>query len=78
MRPRAAQMDELFRVAFAEDKVILEAIQEEELRPRSRRPIRLAIDKGPNFYRWIVDKMIAAETQPDAETAGDASQSAAQ
>ncbi|TQV73360.1 aromatic ring-hydroxylating dioxygenase subunit alpha [Denitrobaculum tricleocarpae] len=74
----APQMDEMFRVAFAEDKVILEAIQEEELRPQSRRPIRLAIDKGPNFYRRIVEKMIAAEKQPDVETTGGASQTAAQ
>jgi vanillate O-demethylase monooxygenase subunit len=64
----AAKMDEMFRVAFAEDKVILEAIQEEELRPSRRRPIRLAIDKGPNFYRRAVDRMIAAETETEAET----------
>lgn len=56
------QMDELFRIAFAEDKEILEAIQEEELKPNDRRPVRLAIDLGPNLYHKAVQSMIEAET----------------
>ena len=39
----------MFRVAFDEDKVILEAIREEEQWPRERRPVKLAIDRGPNM-----------------------------
>lgn len=50
-----------FRVAFNEDKVILEAIQRNEERPRQRRPIRLAIDASPMQMRRMVDTMIEAE-----------------
>lgn len=55
------QMDELFRIAFNEDKEILEAIQEEELKPNEKRPVRLAIDLGPNLYHKTVQSMIEAE-----------------
>jgi vanillate O-demethylase monooxygenase subunit len=54
-------MDAMFRVAFAEDKEILEAIQQEELRPRSRNPVRLAIDKAPNIYRLRIKKLAASQ-----------------
>lgn len=50
-----------FRVAFNEDKVILEAIQRNEERPRERRPIRLAIDASPMQMRRMIDTMITAE-----------------
>ena len=46
-------------LAFDEDKEILEAIQEEELSPSSRKPVRLAIDKAPNVYRLRIKKMAA-------------------
>lgn len=52
------QMDAMFRVAFSEDKEILEAIDEQEQRPQTRRPIRLAIDKGPTVYRRRIESMI--------------------
>ena len=39
-------MIEQFRLAFNEDKAILEAIQHNEKEPRSWRPIRMAIDAG--------------------------------
>lgn len=59
------QMDAMFRVAFAEDKEILEAVHEEEQRPQKRRPIRIAIDKGPNVYRKRIRDRIAAEATED-------------
>ncbi len=55
------RMNELFRVAFAEDKEVLEAIQAEELKQPERRSVRIAIDRGPNMYRRIVSDMITAE-----------------
>lgn len=58
------RMNEQFRIAFNEDKEILEAIQIEELKCRDRRPVRIAIDKGPNFYRRIVDEMLERENAP--------------
>ncbi len=54
-------MDAMFKVAFAEDKAILEAIQEEENRPQRRRPIRLAIDKGSTVYRKRIRDLLDAE-----------------
>lgn len=58
----SAQMDAMFRVAFDEDKAILEAIQEDEIREQNgsrqpRKPIRLAIDKGPTVYRQRIESM---------------------
>ena len=61
----STQMDEMFRIAFAEDKDILEAIQQEELRPQKRRPIRIAIDKGPNVYRRRIGQMVERERTED-------------
>ena len=54
-------ISEQFRIAFNEDKVILEAIQQNEERPRKRRPIRLAIDASPMQMRRMIDTMIEAE-----------------
>ena len=61
----SAQMDAMFRVAFAEDKEILEAIHEEEQRPQKRKPIRIAIDKGPNVYRKRIRDAIEVEQTED-------------
>lgn len=55
-------MDKMFRVAFDEDKQILEAIQHEELRKDAQNPVRLAIDKAPNIYRLRVKRLAAAES----------------
>ena len=55
------RMDRMFEVAFAEDKAILEAIHLEEMRPQKRRPIRLAIDKGPTVYRKRIRDLIEIE-----------------
>lgn len=55
------QMDAMFKIAFDEDKHILEAIQREEAKPRKRRPIRIAIDKGPSVYRKRIRELVDAE-----------------
>ncbi|MFD2737991.1 Rieske 2Fe-2S domain-containing protein [Sulfitobacter aestuarii] len=59
------QMDAMFRIAFAEDKAILEAIHQEEQRPQKRKPIRIAIDKGPNVYRKRIRELIEGEATDD-------------
>ena len=61
----SAQMDAMFKVAFNEDKEILEAIQEQEALPQKRRPIRIAIDKGPTVYRLRIRELIEAEATED-------------
>lgn len=53
----SAQMDAMFRIAFDEDKAILEAIDEQERRSPNRKPIRLAIDKGPSVYRKRIEAL---------------------
>lgn len=63
------KIDDLFRIAFAEDKVILEAVQEEENRPAKRAPLRFTIDKGPNVYRKRIEGLIAAERVSGQEAA---------
>lgn len=55
------QLDALFRIAFNEDKEILEAIEEEEKQDAEHRPIRLAIDKGANLYRREVERLVEME-----------------
>jgi len=56
------QMDAMFRIAFDEDKAILEAIEEQEQLPQKRKPIRLAIDKGPLVYRRRIRDLLEAES----------------
>lgn len=58
----SARMDEMFRVAFDEDKAILEAIEEQEQLPQTRKPIRLAIDKGPTVYRSRIRDCLEQES----------------
>jgi vanillate O-demethylase monooxygenase subunit len=58
----SAQMDAMFKVAFSEDKIILEAIQEQEQLPQKRKPIKLAIDKGPAVYRRRIRELIETES----------------
>ncbi len=55
------QMDAMFRVAFNEDKEILAAIDEAERLPQTRKPLRLAIDKGPIVYRRRMQSLIENE-----------------
>ena len=61
----SAQMDAMFKIAFAEDKAILEAVHLSELQPQRRKPIRIAIDKGPTVYRKRIRDMIASESTED-------------
>jgi phenylpropionate dioxygenase-like ring-hydroxylating dioxygenase large terminal subunit len=65
----SAQMDAMFKVAFAEDKEILEAVHDNEQRPQTRKPIRIAIDKAPNVYRKRIRDLIAAEATEDTGAA---------
>jgi phenylpropionate dioxygenase-like ring-hydroxylating dioxygenase large terminal subunit len=58
-------MIEQFRLAFSEDKEILEAIHRKERQLPARRPLRLAIDAAPVRMRRMVEGMIAAETSPE-------------
>lgn len=46
-----------FRVAFAEDKEILEAIQKNETRYSQRKTIKIAIDAAPRRMRKMVERM---------------------
>lgn len=61
----SAQMDAMFKVAFDEDKEVLEAIHVSEQRPQKRRPIRIAIDKGPTVYRKRIRDLVDAERIED-------------
>lgn len=58
----SSKIDTLLEMAFEEDKAILEAIHEAEQRPQSRKPVRIAIDKGPTVYRKRIREMIESET----------------
>jgi vanillate O-demethylase monooxygenase subunit len=55
-------MIEQFRIAFNEDKAILEAIQRKERELRGRHPIRLAIDTGTIRMRQMVESMMKSES----------------
>jgi len=59
------QIDAMLRIAFAEDKEILEAVHAEEQRPMKRRPIRLAIDRGPMVYRKRIADLLERERTED-------------
>jgi phenylpropionate dioxygenase-like ring-hydroxylating dioxygenase large terminal subunit len=54
-------MKDQFRIAFNEDKDILEAIQKKEISHPQRRPIRLGIDGSVVGMRRMVDRMIEVE-----------------
>jgi hypothetical protein len=55
------QMDAMFRVAFDEDKTILEAMTRQEARAGKRPQIDIASDVGAKLYRRTVQKMLEAE-----------------
>ncbi|MFV0243589.1 MAG: Rieske 2Fe-2S domain-containing protein [Qingshengfaniella sp.] len=61
----SAKIDAMLQTAFDEDLEILEAIHAEEQRPRTRRPIRIAIDRGPMVYRKRISEMIERERTED-------------
>jgi phenylpropionate dioxygenase-like ring-hydroxylating dioxygenase large terminal subunit len=56
------KIDGLLEMAFQEDKAILEAIHKSEQRAQPRKPVRIAIDKGPNVYRKRIRDLVEAES----------------
>lgn len=64
------KIDQMFEIAFSEDKAILEAVHAEEQRPRRRRPIRIAIDRGPMVYRKRIAELLERERTEDASAPG--------
>ena len=62
-------MSDQFRVAFNEDKVILEAIEINEQSPGAKKPIKLAIDASPIQMRRMIEKKIEAEQSKTNATA---------
>jgi vanillate O-demethylase monooxygenase subunit len=63
-------MIEQFRIAFDEDKAILEAIHRNEKEPRAWRPVKIAIDAGTVRMRRMVEQMIEAERSPMGSRSG--------
>lgn len=55
------RLSDQFRIAFNEDKEILEAIHLNEQESRPRRPLRIAIDGAPIRMRRMVEQMIERE-----------------
>ena len=58
----SAKINSMFRVAFAEDKKILEAIQEQTDHQLNQNPVHIAIDKGSIAYRRKIEELIKSET----------------
>ena len=56
-------ISEQFRVAFAEDKDILQAVQEEEDRHAGEAKIGLDLDASAGLFRLKINRMIRAEMQ---------------
>ena len=56
------KIDSMFRVTFAEDKKILEAIQEQTDHQQNQNPVHIAIDKGSIAYRRRIEELIKSET----------------
>lgn len=63
----SARMTEQFVLAFNEDKAILEAVQRAETEEPDRAMMKLAIDRGPNLSRHMIDRIIRDETSRMAE-----------
>lgn len=55
------KISEQFRIAFAEDKVILEAAQQREDQFPERQPVKIAIDAGPSRLRQIIQELVEQE-----------------
>lgn len=56
------RISEQFRIAFAEDKRVLEAIQEQERRFPDRRPVYIASDAGSARLRQVIQELLDAES----------------
>lgn len=59
-----AELSADFRMAFAEDKAILEAIHRNERRYEGRKTVKIAIDVAPMKMRRLVDRLMEADTAP--------------
>ena len=55
------KINSMFRVAFAEDKEILEAIQKQTDNQQKQNPVHIAIDKGSIAYRSKIEELIKSE-----------------
>ena len=55
------KINSMFRVAFAEDKEILEAIQKQTDNQQEQNPVHIAIDKGSIAYRRKIEELIKSE-----------------
>ncbi len=60
------RISEQFRIAFAEDKEILEAIQQQEDRHSGRGKIGLDLDASAGLFRRRIDRMIRTEARTAA------------
>lgn len=59
-------ISEQFRIAFAEDKDILQAVQAEEGRHEGRAKVGLDLDASAGLFRLKVNRLLRAETQTQA------------
>ena len=57
----AQKMDEMFRIAFDEDKEVLEAIQIEEGKQQLRSQVQFVIDQACISYRARIDQLVQQE-----------------
>ena len=55
-------ISEQFRIAFGEDKEILEAVQCEEIRNNGRKRVGLELDASAGLFRSKIDRILRAET----------------
>jgi phenylpropionate dioxygenase-like ring-hydroxylating dioxygenase large terminal subunit len=58
-----------FRIAFAEDKEILQAVQAEEERHAGRAKIGLDLDASAGLFRLKINRLLRAETRDAAQAA---------
>ena len=59
-------ISEQFRIAFAEDKELLEAVQKEETRYENRSKIGLELDASAGLFRLKIKRLLQAETSAQA------------
>ena len=67
-RNASAKIHSMFRVTFAEDKEILEAIQEQTDDKQNQNSVHIAIDKGSIAYRRKINELIKSETSFKSST----------
>ncbi len=60
------QISDQFRIAFAEDKEILQAVQEEETRHEGRFKIGLDLDESAGLFRLKINRILRGETLAQA------------